>query len=188
MRSVQGNLDAVHYPAASGWLSVALVRFDNDASHRFCAGCGNRLGKTCPACGRGCDPAHRFCPDCGTSLDAGTAPAPPSVPETPAPTERRLVTTLFCDLVGFTSLSEQLDPERVRGLLTAYFDRCRNVIEGFGGEVDKYTGDAITAFWGARRALPDDAERAVRAGLELIEEVPVSATKSASKASSSAWG
>lgn len=146
--------------------------FDNDASHRFCAGCGNRLGKTCPACGRGCDPAHRFCPDCGTSLDAGTAPAPPSVPETPAPTERRLVTTLFCDLVGFTSLSEQLDPERVRGLLTAYFDRCRNVIEGFGGEVDKYTGDAITAFWGARRALPDDAERAVRAGLELIEEVP----------------
>jgi|ADGO01.1.fsa_nt_gi Adenylate cyclase, family 3 (some proteins contain HAMP domain) len=146
--------------------------FDNDASHRFCAGCGNRLGKTCPACGRGCDPAHRFCPDCGTSLDAGTAPASPSVPETPAPTERRLVTTLFCDLVGFTSLSEQLDPERVRGLLTAYFDRCRNVIEGFGGEVDKYTGDAITAFWGARRALPDDAERAVRAGLELIEEVP----------------
>jgi len=146
--------------------------FDNDASHRFCAGCGNRLGKTCPACGRGCDPTHRFCPECGTALTDET-PAPRVDPESasPAATERRLVTILFCDLVGFTTLSERLDPERVRALLTSYFDRCRGVVEGFGGEVDKFTGDAITVFWGAKRTEPDDAERAVRAGLELVEEV-----------------
>src|SRR5690606_17252745 len=133
--------------------------FDNDASHRFCAGCGNRLGKTCPACGRGCDPTHRFCPECGTALTDET-PAPRVDPESasPAATERRLVTILFCDLVGFTTLSERLDPERVRALLTSYFDRCRGVVEGFGGEVDKFTGDAITVFWGAKRTEPDDAE------------------------------
>jgi len=147
--------------------------FENDPSHRFCAGCGAKLGRTCPTCGAEADPAFRFCPDCGSSLTTEERPTPTGTPDPPpaAPTERRLVTILFCDLVGFTTISERLDPERVRALLTAYFDRCRSIVEGFGGEVDKFTGDAITVFWGARRSEPDDAERAVRAGLELVDEV-----------------
>jgi class 3 adenylate cyclase len=85
--------------------------------------------------------------------------------------ERRFVTAFFADLVGFTPLTESTDAEVVRRLLTRYFDRAREIIEGFGGEVDKFIGDAITAFWGARISHEDDPERAVRAGLELVEAV-----------------
>ncbi len=80
---------------------------------------------------------------------------------------------LFADLVGFTTFSESRDPEEVRAMLTRYFDRSREVIESFGGEVDKYTGDAVTAFWGAHQTQEDDAERAVRAALELVSAVGV---------------
>jgi class 3 adenylate cyclase/tetratricopeptide (TPR) repeat protein len=95
------------------------------------------------------------------------------VPATPASElgERRFVSVLFADLVGFTSFSESRDPEEVRAMLTRYFDRAREVIERFGGEVDKFIGDAVTAFWGAKQAEEDDAERAVRAALELIDAV-----------------
>ncbi len=85
--------------------------------------------------------------------------------------ERRFVTALFADLVGFTPMTESTDAEEVRRLLTRYFDRAREIIEGFGGEVDKFIGDAITAFWGASIAHEDDPERAVRAGLELVDAV-----------------
>jgi class 3 adenylate cyclase/tetratricopeptide (TPR) repeat protein len=78
---------------------------------------------------------------------------------------------MFADLVGFTSLSENRDPEEVREMLTRYFDRARDIVEQFGGEVDKFIGDAVTAFWGARTAQDDDAERAVRAALELVTAV-----------------
>jgi len=81
------------------------------------------------------------------------------------------VSVLFADLVGFTTFSESRDPEDVRAMLTRYFDRAREVIERFGGEVDKFIGDAVTAFWGATHAEEDDAERAVRAALELIDAV-----------------
>jgi class 3 adenylate cyclase len=92
---------------------------------------------------------------------------------TDEPGQRRLVSVLFADLVGFTTISESRDPEEVRAMLTKYFDRSREVIESFGGEVDKYTGDAITAFWGAHQTQEDDAERAVRAALELVSAVGV---------------
>ncbi|MDP3984991.1 MAG: adenylate/guanylate cyclase domain-containing protein, partial [Acidimicrobiia bacterium] len=78
---------------------------------------------------------------------------------------------LFADLAGYTPFSEHSDPEEVRAFLMAYFDRCREVIERFGGTVDKFIGDAVMAVWGAVIANEDDAERAVRAGLELIDSV-----------------
>jgi class 3 adenylate cyclase/tetratricopeptide (TPR) repeat protein len=81
------------------------------------------------------------------------------------------VSALFADLVGFTSISESMDPEDIRSMLLRYFDLARDVVETFGGEIDKYTGDAVTAFWGAHQAREDDAERAVRAALELVEAV-----------------
>ena len=86
-------------------------------------------------------------------------------------TERRLVTVLFADLVGFTTLSEARDSEQVRALLSRYFDVCRRLIELYGGVVEKFIGDAVMAVWGAHSATEDDPERAVRAALDLVAAV-----------------
>jgi predicted ATPase/class 3 adenylate cyclase len=88
-----------------------------------------------------------------------------------AAAERRLVSVLFADLVGFTSLSESRDPEEVRELLSRYFDTCRRLIELYGGTVEKFIGDAVMAVWGTPAATEDDAERAVRASLDLVAAV-----------------
>lgn len=109
----------------------------------------------------------KFCGECGTNLSDDSHAAPIA----PVEAERRLVTVLFADLTGFTPFSEDRDPEDVRNLLTDYFDKSREVIERFGGVVDKFIGDAVMAVWGAVTANDDDAERAVRAGLELVDAV-----------------
>ena len=96
---------------------------------------------------------------------AGDAPR-----EAPA-AERRLVSVLFADLVGFTTLSESRDAEEVRELLSRYFDTCRRLIELYGGTVEKFIGDAVMAVWGTPTATEDDAERAVRAALDLVAAV-----------------
>jgi predicted ATPase/class 3 adenylate cyclase len=85
--------------------------------------------------------------------------------------ERRLVSVLFADLVGFTTLSEKRDAEDVRALLTRYFDTCRAVVGRYGGVVEKFIGDAVMAVWGTPMAHEDDAERAVRAALDLVDAV-----------------
>ena len=85
--------------------------------------------------------------------------------------ERRLVSVLFCDLVGFTGLSEDRDPEAVRELLGRYFELCREVIGRYGGTVEKFIGDAVMAVWGVPTAHEDDAERAVRAALDLVDMI-----------------
>ncbi|HZC53866.1 MAG TPA: adenylate/guanylate cyclase domain-containing protein, partial [Mycobacterium sp.] len=87
--------------------------------------------------------------------------------------ERRLCSVLFADLVGFTPLSEARDPEEVRELLSRYFEASRTVVERHGGVVEKFIGDAVMAVWGAPIATEEDAERAVRAGLQLVEAVSV---------------
>ena len=117
----------------------------------------------------------RFCNECGGALDAGALSSPliaATSPETPqAVAERRLVSVLFCDLVGFTTLSESRDAEEVRELLSRYFDTCRRLIELYGGTVEKFIGDAVMAVWGTPTATEDDAERAVRAALDLVAAV-----------------
>ena len=95
----------------------------------------------------------------------------PSVAREAPSSERRLVSVLFADLVGFTSLSESRDAEEVRELLSRYFDTCRRLIELYGGTVEKFIGDAVMAVWGTPVATEDDAERAVRAALELVAAV-----------------
>jgi class 3 adenylate cyclase/tetratricopeptide (TPR) repeat protein len=106
--------------------------------------------------------------ECGASLD------PEARPAAAAPvSERRLTSVVFGDLVGFTTLSEGRDPEEVRELLSRYFAEARLIVERYGGTVEKFIGDAVMAVWGVPVAHEDDAERAVRAGLELVEAVPV---------------
>ncbi len=101
---------------------------------------------------------------------AGSATANGDVRAAPV-SERRLVSVLFADLVGFTTLSEQRDPEEVRELLSRYFDAARRLIARYGGTVEKFIGDAVMAVWGTPVANEDDPERAVRAALELNEAV-----------------
>jgi len=91
---------------------------------------------------------------------AGTAGAPVA--------ERRVCSVLFCDLFGFTPLSEARDPEAVRELLSQYFTVARTVIGRYGGVVEKFIGDAVMAVWGTPAAAEGDAERAVRAALDLV--------------------
>jgi class 3 adenylate cyclase len=91
--------------------------------------------------------------------------------------ERRLVTALFCDLVGFTPASERLDPEEVRDIQAAYFEAMGTQIERYGGTVEKYAGDAVLALFGAPVAHEDDAERAVLCALGMQSAIePVAAT------------
>jgi len=99
---------------------------------------------------------------------AGPTPASPSAGPV---AERRLVSVLFADLVGFTTISEGRDHEEVRELLSRYFDAAREIIERYGGTVEKFIGDAVMAVWGAPTAHEDDAERAVRAAMDVVEAV-----------------
>ena len=142
--------------------------FENRAGAKFCSECGTPLAAACPNCGADITPTDKFCSECGQSLQA-TSPRPAS----PAPPleERRFVSALFVDLVGFTPLTEARDSEEVRSMLTRYFDRARQIVHRFGGVIDKFIGDAVMAVWGAGTAHEDDAERAVRAALELVDAV-----------------
>ena len=96
--------------------------------------------------------------------------APPTSPSDET-TELRIVSVLFCDLVGHTPPSERLDDDEVRELLSGYFDVARDVIARHGGTIEKFIGDAVMAVWGMPAAHEHDAERAVRAGLELVDGV-----------------
>ncbi|MDP9242569.1 MAG: AAA family ATPase, partial [Actinomycetota bacterium] len=151
---------------------------ENRAGRKFCAECGSVLAVGCPTCGASNEPGEKFCGECGSALVEGASPArsvvasegEPAAPVTPV-AERRLVSVLFADLVGFTTLSEARDSEEVRELLSKYFDTCRTIITRYGGTVEKFIGDAVMAVWGAPIATEDDAERAVRAALELTNAV-----------------
>ena len=116
----------------------------------------------CAACGQENPPIARFCLACGQPL-VGEHEEPRE--------ERRLVSVIFVDLVGFTSRAERLDPEDVQALLRPYHDAVRQEIESFGGVVEKFIGDAIVGMFGAPTAFGDDAERAVRAGLAVRDRV-----------------
>jgi class 3 adenylate cyclase/tetratricopeptide (TPR) repeat protein len=118
---------------------------------------------TCPSCGKENPDGFQFCGFCTAPLTAQ--------PARPVHEERKVVTVLFCDLVGFTAASEAADPEDVRARIRPYHARLRNEIELFGGTVEKFIGDAVMAVFGAPVAHEDDAERAVRAGLRILEAI-----------------
>lgn len=155
----------------------------NPADNKFCDECGTPLAAACPACGAPILAGKRFCGQCGSKLAtppspsagplSGTRPPDPSVTEPTPVAERRVCSVLFCDLVGFTPLSESRDPEEVRELLSRYFDVARTVIGRYGGMVEKFIGDAVMAVWGTPSATEQDGERAVRAALELVDAVAV---------------
>ena len=145
---------------------------ENPTGHKFCSECGAALSARCPSCGAQVVPAQKFCGECGAQVEPGVVPTPaPVAPAVPA-AERRLVSVLFADLVGFTTASEGRDAEDTRELLSRYFETCQRLISLYGGEVEKFIGDAVMAVWGTPVANEDDAERAVRTALDLVAAVP----------------
>ncbi|MGH8935397.1 MAG: AAA family ATPase [Acidimicrobiia bacterium] len=138
----------------------------NPSQARLCGDCGTPLALNCPQCGAEVPSGKRFCLSCGASLET---PSRQALGE-----ERKVVTVLFCDLVGFTARSDQADPEDVRARLRPYHARLREDIERYGGKVEKLLGDGVMAVFGVPVAHEDDPERAVRAALRIqrsIEEL-----------------
>ena len=147
---------------------------ENAATRRFCAQCGSPLPSPCPACGFENEHAAKFCGGCGKPVGEAAAPAPPS-PSPPPRTdaaERRQLTVMFCDLVGSTPLSARFDPEDLRGIMGSYHRCVGKTVEGFGGFVARYMGDGVLIYFGYPQAHEDDAERAIRCGLAVVEQVP----------------
>ncbi len=144
---------------------------DNRAGRRFCRSCGSELAASCPTCGAVAEPGDRFCGSCGGPLpESDGAISRQGGAELTAPaTERRLVSVLFADLVGSTAMAEGQDVEAVRELLSRYYDLCREIVDRYGGAIEKFIGDAVMAVWGSPVAHEDDAERAVRAALDLVD-------------------
>src|SRR6266540_1645128 len=110
----------------------------------------------CTTCGAALPDDARFCPTCATP-----------VPAHPDQRERKLATVVFADLVGSTELGGSQDPERTRALLERFYDAMAAEIEGAGGTVEKFVGDAVMAVFGAPVALEDHAERALHAALAM---------------------
>jgi class 3 adenylate cyclase/tetratricopeptide (TPR) repeat protein len=151
---------------------------------RFCGDCGAPIEAACPSCGEPVTTGKRFCRACGSPVQAAAASSatPPAAASSSARpvaaslgaepvAERRVCSVLFCDIVGFTPLSEARDPEAIRELLSQYFAVARTVIGRYGGVVEKFIGDAVMAVWGTPVATEGDAERAVRAALDLVAAV-----------------
>ena len=116
----------------------------------------------CPDCGKENPEGFAFCGSCTAPMKARPAGS--------AREERKVVTALFCDLVGFTATSEAADPEDVDRMLAAYYARGADADRGHGGVVEKFIGDAVVGVFGVPAAHEDDPERAVRAGLRIVEE------------------
>jgi class 3 adenylate cyclase/tetratricopeptide (TPR) repeat protein len=116
----------------------------------------------CPSCGQDNPAIARYCLACGTELRETPAPIGP---------ERKVVTVLFCDLVGFTTRSHRSDPEDIRATLSSYFTRLRQAIERFGGTAEKFIGDAVVAVFGAPVAHEDDPERALRCSFAMLRAI-----------------
>jgi class 3 adenylate cyclase len=175
-------------------MNCPSCRHTNQAEANFCLHCGTRLPRECPLCQSVLPPEARFCMHCGHALAGVSHPlSPPAATATQAveprergtdqatrwaasradvivrEAERRQLTVLFCDLVGSTALAGQLDPEDWREVVRAYHTACAEVIGRFEGHIAQYLGDGLLVYFGYPQAHEDDALRAVRAGLGMIE-------------------
>src|SRR5713101_3828282 len=158
--------------------------FENPEGMKFCGQCAAPLKTGCAKCGFENPPGFKFCGQCGSALTTKpkgkrvkgekakrrtTSDArPQTLDSRQSPAERRQLTVMFCDLVGSTALSEQLDPEELREVVRAYQQTCAAVIGRFAGHIAQYLGDGLLVYFGYPVAHEDDAARAVRAGLAIV--------------------
>jgi class 3 adenylate cyclase/predicted ATPase len=148
---------------------------ENPDDNQFCDTCGETMPTACPTCGRSNRAGARFCGGCGDELaDPSTSAVVAGARHRGSVTgeaERRQLTVLFCDLVESTAIANVLDPEDMRDIIRAYQDACTGVISLYDGFVARYLGDGILAYFGFPQAHENDAERAINAGLAIIEAV-----------------
>jgi hypothetical protein len=164
---------------------------DNREGAKFCKKCGTKLEMVCPSCGNRYEEDSIFCDECGHHLSepkeplskddsgalgamgtAATSDGQPTAPaaEASAPeAERRQLTVMFCDLVESTNLSARLDPEDLREVVRSFQETAADVIQDFDGHIAQYLGDGLLVYFGYPRAHEDDAHRAVRAALGIVE-------------------
>src|SRR5499427_6015651 len=158
---------------------------DNREEARFCRECGALFGVVCSSCGGKIQDGSKFCDSCGTPLAAVPRSQPEQAPldkaqaataedgasKVPTEAERRQLTVLFCDLVGSTQLSSQLDPEDLRVVVRAYQEAAAAVIQQYAGHIAQYLGDGLLVYFGYPAAHEDDARRAVYTGLGIVEAI-----------------
>jgi predicted ATPase/class 3 adenylate cyclase len=158
--------------------------FENTGELKFCTECGTRLRQGCPSCGFENTPQAKFCGACGTALTGqagGSPPVPHDLPRAQSSVpagraveragpeaERRQLTVMFCDLVDSTALSERLDPEEYRVVVRSYQESCAEVIGRYAGHTAQHLGDGLLVYFGYPAAHEDDAQRAVRTGVEIL--------------------
>jgi class 3 adenylate cyclase len=146
---------------------------DNPDDKRFCGDCGRALASSCPKCGAENPSDKKFCGDCGASLVQEPAEERAEkknlIVDLRSTGERRHLTVLFCDMVDSTAIASRMDPEDWRTAVAAYHLLATDAISRFGGHVAKYLGDGVMAFFGYPEAHDNDAERAVRGGLAILD-------------------
>lgn len=164
-------------------MQCPTCQFDNPDGMKFCGTCGAPLALRCPDCDSENPPGFKFCGSCGAGLDRTTTAPPPSDPvqksREPArklegehsEAERRQLTVMFTDLIGSTAMSEMLDPEDMREVLRDYQSICSKIINRYEGFLAKYLGDGLLVYFGYPQAHEDDAQRAVRTGLAIVEAI-----------------
>jgi class 3 adenylate cyclase len=152
-------------------MNCQICKFTNRDGARFCEKCGVELELICLECGAPNSTAGKFCGTCGASLGMNAAPSGTADLAHGAAAERRQLTIMFCDLVGYTALSAKLDPEDLRDLIRRYQTLVSAQIRRYDGLVAKFSGDGVMAYFGFPKAHEDDAERAVLTGLAIIDAV-----------------
>lgn len=143
-------------------------QFENRQRVKFCEACGAKLDLTCPQCGAKIPFGRNFCGECGQRLDEFVGKERP-LPKTEG--ERKHVTVLFSDLSGYTAMSERLDPEEVKEIMSRIFGEIAQVVTKYEGFIEKFVGDAILALFGVPKAHEDDPVRAIRVAREIHELV-----------------
>ncbi|MBI3245593.1 MAG: AAA family ATPase [Deltaproteobacteria bacterium] len=167
-------------------MHCASCQSDNPEGAKFCIECGTPLKPRCAQCGNENLARAKFCSECGTALSGKAKvknsqhPAPSNTPPLSqdsalrtqhSAAERRQLTVMFCDLVGSTALSDRLDPEELRAVVQEYQTTCAAVIERYEGYIAQYLGDGLLVYFGYPTAHEDDAQRAVKTGLEIIQKL-----------------
>jgi len=143
-------------------------QFENEQGSKFCLECGKKLELECPQCGKALPPLAKFCNQCGQKIEEVEAKER-LAPE--AEGERKHVTVLFSDLSGYTAMSEKLDPEELKEIMSRIFGEIAQVVAKYEGFIEKFVGDAVMALFGVPKAHEDDPIRAIKVAREIHELV-----------------
>lgn len=152
-------------------MECSTCQHNNPQDALFCMKCGKKLQRECPFCGAELPDNAIFCMKCGQKLNSKDPPIDAPQQAFVPGAERRQLTVMFCDIVDSSSLSEKLDPEDLREVIRGYQETCNKIIRRFEGHIAQYLGDGLLVYFGYPQAHEDDAQRAARTGLGIVEAV-----------------